>query len=88
LTKKETFAVVAFGSPYQLRQFPKAKIYMAAWAVEDAAQTAAGARDFWRNRDSRTLARESARIVQNRRRLANRGAEGKGKRRERKDRNF
>ncbi|MEP7037899.1 MAG: glycoside hydrolase family 3 N-terminal domain-containing protein, partial [Acidobacteriota bacterium] len=34
-------AVVAFGSPYQLKQFPKARVYAAAWAVEDAAQTAA-----------------------------------------------
>jgi len=33
-------AIVAFGSPYQLRQFPEAKSYMAAWAVEDVAQTA------------------------------------------------
>ncbi len=36
-------AIVAFGSPYQLKQFPEAKSYMAAWAVEDVAQTA-GAR--------------------------------------------
>jgi beta-N-acetylhexosaminidase len=41
IDEKRNVAVVAFGSPYQLRQFPKAKIYMAAWAVEDAAQTAA-----------------------------------------------
>ena len=34
-------AVVAFGSPYQLQQFPKARTYMAAWAVEDVAQLAA-----------------------------------------------
>ncbi|MEP7213346.1 MAG: glycoside hydrolase family 3 N-terminal domain-containing protein [Acidobacteriota bacterium] len=34
-------AVVAFGSPYQLQQFPKARSYMAAWAVEDVAQLAA-----------------------------------------------
>jgi len=33
-------AIVAFGSPYQLKQFPTAKSYMAAWAVEDVAQTA------------------------------------------------
>ncbi|MBA2620783.1 MAG: glycoside hydrolase family 3 C-terminal domain-containing protein [Acidobacteria bacterium] len=33
-------AIVAFGSPYQLKQFPRAKSYMAAWAVEDVAQTA------------------------------------------------
>ena len=36
-------AVLAFGSPYQIRQFPEAKTYLAAWAVEDVAQTA-GAR--------------------------------------------
>jgi len=34
-------AIIAFGSPYQLKQFPKARVYAAAWAVEDAAQTAA-----------------------------------------------
>ncbi len=34
-------AIVAFGSPYQLKQFPQAKSYLAAWAVEDVAQTAA-----------------------------------------------
>ncbi|MBS1794125.1 MAG: glycoside hydrolase family 3 C-terminal domain-containing protein [Acidobacteria bacterium] len=33
-------AVLAFGSPYQLRQFPTAACYLAAWAVEDVAQTA------------------------------------------------
>ena len=38
---KKPVAVVAFGSPYQLQQFPKAAVYMAAWAVEDVAQTAA-----------------------------------------------
>ncbi|MCA1624248.1 MAG: glycoside hydrolase family 3 protein [Acidobacteria bacterium] len=38
---KKPVAVVAFGSPYQLQQFPKAKVYMAAWAVEDVAQNAA-----------------------------------------------
>lgn len=32
--------IVAFGSPYQLKQFPEARSYMAAWAVEDVAQTA------------------------------------------------
>jgi beta-N-acetylhexosaminidase len=40
---KREVAVVAFGSPYQIQQFPKVRSYMAAWAVEDAAQTA-GAR--------------------------------------------
>ena len=33
-------AVVAFGSPYLIKQFPAAKSYLAAWAVEDVAQTA------------------------------------------------
>lgn len=33
-------AIVAFGSPYLIRQFPEAKSYLAAWAVEDVAQTA------------------------------------------------
>ena len=33
-------AIAAFGSPYQLKQFPEAKSYLAAWAVEDVAQTA------------------------------------------------
>ena len=34
-------AIVAFGSPYQIQQFPAARTYLAAWAVEDVAQTAA-----------------------------------------------
>lgn len=34
-------AIIGFGSPYQLQQFPKARTYMAAWAVEDVAQLAA-----------------------------------------------
>ena len=41
IDKNKSVAVVAFGSPYQLRQFPDAKVYLAAWAVEDVAQTAA-----------------------------------------------
>jgi beta-N-acetylhexosaminidase len=41
IDKNKSVAVVAFGSPYQLQQFPEAKVYMAAWAVEDAAQNAA-----------------------------------------------
>ena len=40
---KREVAIVAFGSPYQIQQFPKARSYAAAWAVEDPAQTA-GAR--------------------------------------------
>ncbi|HEY8562519.1 MAG TPA: glycoside hydrolase family 3 N-terminal domain-containing protein [Pyrinomonadaceae bacterium] len=39
--EKKNTAIVAFGSPYQLQQFPKARVYALAWAVEDAAQTAA-----------------------------------------------
>ena len=34
-------AIVAFGSPYQIRQFPKAPVYMATYAIEDVAQEAA-----------------------------------------------
>ena len=34
-------AIAAFGSPYQIRQFPETRTYLAAWAVEDVAQTAA-----------------------------------------------
>jgi beta-N-acetylhexosaminidase len=41
IDEKKSVAVVAFGSPYQLQQFPKARVYAAAWAVEDAAQSAA-----------------------------------------------
>jgi len=41
IDKNKSIAVVAFGSPYQLQQFPQAPVYMAAWAVEDVAQTAA-----------------------------------------------
>jgi beta-N-acetylhexosaminidase len=38
---KKPVAVIAFGSPYQLKQFPKAKVYAVAYAVEDVAQAAA-----------------------------------------------
>jgi beta-N-acetylhexosaminidase len=41
LDEKKTVAVIAMGSPYQILQFPKARVYAAGWAVEDAAQTAA-----------------------------------------------
>ena len=41
IDEKKAVAVVALGSPYQLQQFPKARSFMAAWAVEDVAQTAA-----------------------------------------------
>jgi beta-N-acetylhexosaminidase len=34
-------AIVAFGSPYLIRQFPEAPVYMAAYAIEDVAQEAA-----------------------------------------------
>ena len=34
-------AVVAFGSPYLVRQFESAPVYVAAYAIEDVAQTAA-----------------------------------------------
>jgi beta-N-acetylhexosaminidase len=38
---KKPVAVIAFGSPYQLKQFPKARVYAATYAVEDVAQRAA-----------------------------------------------
>ena len=38
---KKPVAVVAFGSPYQLQQFPEARVYVVTYAVEDVAQTAA-----------------------------------------------
>ncbi|HEX8288915.1 MAG TPA: glycoside hydrolase family 3 N-terminal domain-containing protein [Pyrinomonadaceae bacterium] len=41
IDENKNVAIVAFGSPYQLQQFPKARVYAAAWAVEDVAQTAA-----------------------------------------------
>ena len=41
IDKNKNTAIVALGSPYLIRQFPKAQVYMAAWAVEDVAQTAA-----------------------------------------------
>lgn len=41
ISANKNAAVVAFGSPYQIQQFPKATVYLAAWAVEDVAQTAA-----------------------------------------------
>jgi beta-N-acetylhexosaminidase len=34
-------AVVGFGSPYLIRQFPSAAVYMTAYAIEDVAQAAA-----------------------------------------------
>ena len=34
-------AVIAFGSPYLIRQFPEAKVYFVTYAVEDVAQAAA-----------------------------------------------
>lgn len=41
IDEKKSVAVIAFGSPYQIKQFPKVRAYAAAWAVEDAAQSAA-----------------------------------------------
>jgi beta-N-acetylhexosaminidase len=38
---RKRVGIVAFGSPYQIRQFAKVKNYAAAWAVEDVAQRAA-----------------------------------------------
>ena len=40
ISANQKTAVVAFGSPYLLQQSPQAKSYLAAWAVEDVAQTA------------------------------------------------
>lgn len=34
-------AVIAFGSPYLIRQFPDVRVYVAAYAIEDVAQLAA-----------------------------------------------
>ncbi len=41
ISANKNTAIIAFGSPYQLQQFPQAKSYLAAWGVEDVAQTAA-----------------------------------------------
>jgi len=41
LALNKSVAVVAFGSPYLIRQFPEAKNYVAAYAIEEVAQTAA-----------------------------------------------
>ncbi|HEX8198791.1 MAG TPA: glycoside hydrolase family 3 protein [Pyrinomonadaceae bacterium] len=40
LSLNKPVAVVAFGSPYLIRQFPEAKNYVAAYAIEEVAQTA------------------------------------------------
>jgi beta-N-acetylhexosaminidase len=37
---KKTTAVIAFGSPYLIRQFPEARNYAVTYAIEDVAQTA------------------------------------------------
>jgi len=39
--KKPVAAVVAFGSPYLIRQFPEVKNYVVTYAIEEVAQTAA-----------------------------------------------
>lgn len=41
LKARPPVAVIAFGSPYQLQQFPGAQTYLATFAVEDVAQRAA-----------------------------------------------
>ena len=38
---KKPVAVVAFGSPYLIRQFPEVKTYVVTYAIEEVAQTAA-----------------------------------------------
>jgi beta-N-acetylhexosaminidase len=39
--KDKNVAVIAFGSPYLIRQFPDAKVYAVTYAIEDVAQNAA-----------------------------------------------
>lgn len=39
--KQEKAAVIAFGNPYMIRQFPEAQNYAVTYAIEDVAQTAA-----------------------------------------------
>lgn len=39
--KEKNIAVIAFGSPYLIRQFPEAKVYAVTYAIEDVAQNAA-----------------------------------------------
>jgi beta-N-acetylhexosaminidase len=41
LGAKKTVAVVAFGSPYLIRQFPAVRNYVVTYAIEEVAQTAA-----------------------------------------------
>ncbi len=39
--KGEKAAVIAFGNPYMIRQFPEASNYAVTYAIEDVAQSAA-----------------------------------------------
>lgn len=41
LKENKNTAIVAFGSPYQIQQFPDASVYLITYAVEDVAQIAA-----------------------------------------------
>ena len=41
LKANKNAAIVAFGSPYQIQQFPDANVYLVTYAVEDVAQVAA-----------------------------------------------
>jgi beta-N-acetylhexosaminidase len=41
IDSKRPVAVIAFGSPYLIRQFPEAKNYVVAYAIEEVAQMAA-----------------------------------------------
>lgn len=41
LKENKKAAVIAFGSPYQIQQFPDASVYLVTYAVEDVAQIAA-----------------------------------------------
>ncbi|MDQ3712506.1 MAG: glycoside hydrolase family 3 protein [Acidobacteriota bacterium] len=43
---KKPVAVVAFGSPYLIRQFPEVKTYVVTYAIEEVAQTAAARKMF------------------------------------------
>ena len=39
--KEKNVAVIAFGSPYLIRQFPEARVYAVTYAIEDVGQNAA-----------------------------------------------
>jgi beta-N-acetylhexosaminidase len=41
IASNKPVGIVAFGSPYLIRQFPEAKNYVVTYAIEEVAQTAA-----------------------------------------------